>query len=86
MTRIRLTVFLACFLLAAAAPAQFHESPDPGGGGSLGTCKYWDCYQMYGDTMCWSSGVSTAHYYKSCQKTCDSGYCWCDFQYQCYSI
>lgn len=86
MTRLRLMAFLACFLFATGAVAQFHESPDPGGGGPLGSCKYWWCYQAYEQTMCWLQGEPTGDYYKQCEVTCDLGTCWCDFRYQCYSI
>ena len=84
MTRLRLTAVLACVLLAAAAPAQFHESPDPGTG--AGGCANWLCYQMYAQTQCWPQGEPTGVRAKRCYVTCDSGACWCDYQGFCYSI
>jgi hypothetical protein len=85
MTRIRLTALFACFLFATAAVAQFHQDPDPPSG-PFGSCKYWWCYQHYGQTMCWGQGEPTGDYYKDCQVACDWGQCWCDFSYQCNRI
>ena len=85
MTRLRLTALFACLLLTAGASAQFHKT------GSVGRRAWRDVqalvvYQAYEQTMCWMQGEPTGNYYKQCQVTCDSGTCWCDFSYQCYSI